>query len=155
MSEAAGIGSIRPGLRKERKELAGKYYQLLSGHAANRGLIGRQDKDPVERVLVVRQRGETDPPPPLRQVQDLAPLKQKMWKSVGKAWGWDTRFGMVISLALLAPPVEENGEGWGKGKKERGAGLARLETVYFSCLSLFCTYFYLFILFFRHLSSAV
>ena len=38
--------NLRPGLKRERKELAGRYYQLLSGHAA----IGTYLADKIKKI---------------------------------------------------------------------------------------------------------
>ena len=68
-------GGIRPGLRREKKEVASRFFQLASGHAAIGSYL---------RVLVVWQRQAAVAPPPLGQLPSLAPTKAELWKSVGK-----------------------------------------------------------------------
>ena len=48
--------NIRPKLRKERKELVGRFYQLLSSHASIGTCLCRENAhDLVQRELVVWQ----------------------------------------------------------------------------------------------------
>jgi hypothetical protein len=47
-----------------RKELAGRFYQLLSGHANIGSFLHRIGTDRRRHVLAVRHRPETDPLPP-------------------------------------------------------------------------------------------
>ena len=52
----SGRGLHRPQLRRVRKTLAGRYYQLLAGSCGDRVPLAADKKDGHERVLVVRQR---------------------------------------------------------------------------------------------------
>ena len=61
-------GRMRRELGRVRKELAGRFYQLLSGHATTAPHLQRFGQAPSEPVLVVRFGRAADALPPLRQV---------------------------------------------------------------------------------------
>ena len=47
-------GGIHPDLERERKKLASRYYQLLSGHASTRAYLAGKVRKILSSVLVVR-----------------------------------------------------------------------------------------------------
>ena len=69
----SGRGLRRPQLRRVRKTLAGRYYQLLPGHAPP---VAVWD-DGYEGMLVVRQRRAPVATPPLHQAPGVGPAGEE------------------------------------------------------------------------------
>ena len=75
---------MRKGLSKVRKELAGRFYQLLSGHAAMEERLARIGQVPNDKCWWCgRQRRETVALPSVHQVPTLDAGNPK---DVGEEW---------------------------------------------------------------------
>ena len=73
-----GRGLKRPPLRRARKTLAGRYYQLLSGHAATAPHLMRVGQAPSDKCWWCGKRPETDTPSPFYPVQTAVPRDPKV-----------------------------------------------------------------------------
>ena len=73
-----GGGRLRRGLGKVRKDLAGRFYQLLSGHAATAPHLMRVGQAPSDKCWWCGKRPETDTPSPFYPVQTAVPRDPKV-----------------------------------------------------------------------------
>ena len=90
-------GKLCKGLGKARKGLAGRFYQLLSGHAAT--APSRADQpSPKRQVLVVRQRLKTNTPPPFIRRRRWTPEIRGLWQRVERDCEWESPRAPSIRL---------------------------------------------------------
>ena len=80
---------LREELRHERKALAGRYYQLLSGHAATGDYLCRKvRKLPSDRCWWCGQDERQTRHHLFVNCEAWKPQIQELWKEVGKRCGW-------------------------------------------------------------------
>src|SRR5437016_14664957 len=79
-------GEVHPNLLKERKELAGRYYQLLSRHAAIRAYLPRIEKITRAERWWCRSRKRQSRQHLFFRCRRWAPKSRKLWKCVGEVW---------------------------------------------------------------------
>ena len=80
---------LRKELRHERKALAGRYYQLLSGHAATGGYLCRKvHKLPSDRCWWCGQDERQTRHHLFVNCEAWRPQIRELWKEVGKLCGW-------------------------------------------------------------------
>ena len=80
---------MRPALTKERKEVASRYYQLLSGHASIGSYLAEKTHTVQSSECWWCGSGERQSRYHLFfQCRRWAPESKKMWRDIGKACGW-------------------------------------------------------------------
>lgn len=81
-------GKIRPELRKERKELASRYYQLQSGHTAIGTYLRRIRKTDTDKCWWCHSGKRQSRHHLFFRCRRWASEGRKMWREVGKACEW-------------------------------------------------------------------
>jgi ribonuclease HI len=130
----SGPGLPRKLLRKTRKSVAGRYYQLLSGHAAIGTFLHERMTGPLRRASSVCGWCSSGKKQSRRHLfvecRAWAPQIQRLWKRVGKECGWrhprapEVRklWGEKATEAVLEFLRDTRVGCWVEGNRSRNAG---------------------------------